>query len=72
MENIKKILYDKVNKRIANIQWFIDQNGDCWIDTDPYGMQMSSLVTIKFLKKDHPQYEVRRVTLKELDKQLNS
>ena len=56
-----KYLYDKVNMREANIRWFVDQDGYYWIDTDPYGVQMSGNVTIKFLKKGHPQYEIREV-----------
>jgi len=60
---MRKILYDKVNKRIANILWFTDQDGNYWIDTDPYGLQMSGNVTIRFLKKDHPKYEVREVKI---------
>ncbi len=60
---MEKILYDKVNKRIANVQWFTDQDGNYWIDTDPYGVQMSGNATIRFLKKDHAQYEVREVKI---------
>lgn len=57
----KEILYDKVNKREARIQWFKDQDGDYWIDTDPRGIQMSGNITIRFLKKAHPQYEIRNI-----------
>lgn len=53
-----KILYDKSNKREADIQWFVDKEGNCWIDTDHNGMQMSGKVTIVRLKDNHPQYEV--------------
>jgi hypothetical protein len=60
---MEKILYDKVNKRIANVQWFTDQDGNYWIDTDPHGVQMSGNVTIRFLKKDHAQYEVREIKI---------
>lgn len=60
---MEKILYDKLNKRIANIQWFIDQEGNYWIDTDPYGVQMSGNVTIRLLKKNDVQYEVREVNI---------
>ena len=56
---MEKILYDKLNKRPANIQWFTDQDGDYWIDTDPYGANMGGKVTIIFLRKDHRQFEVR-------------
>ncbi len=58
---MKKILYDKVNKRKATAQWFTDQHGNYWIDTDPYGVQMSGNVTIRFLKKGDVQYEVREI-----------
>jgi len=58
---MNKILYDKANKQVSNIQWFTDQDGNYWIDVDPYGLQMSGNVTIKILKKDHPQYEVREI-----------
>ena len=66
-----KILYDKSNKREADIQWFLDKEGNCWIDTDPNGMQMSGKVTIIRLKDNNPQYEVWEAnTLNELEAAL--
>ena len=56
-----KILYDKINKREARIQWFTDQEGNVYIDTDPRGVQMSGNITIRYLVYDDVQYEVREV-----------
>ena len=61
---MKKYLYDKLNKRNSDIQWFIDSEGNHWIDTDPYGVQMSGKVTIRFLKKDDIQFEIRKLKSK--------
>ena len=58
---MKKILYDKINKREARIQWFTDQEGNIYIDTDPRGVQMSGNITISYLVYDDVQYEVREV-----------
>ncbi len=58
---MKKILYDKLNNRPSDIQWFTDQDGGYWIDTDPFGIQMSGKVTIIFLRKDHRQFEMREL-----------
>lgn len=54
-----KILYDKLNKREAEIRWFEDQDGNYWIDTDRFGVQMSGNITIRFLRDDDVQYEIR-------------
>ena len=58
---MKKIWYDKINKREARIQWFTDQEGNIYIDTDPRGVQMSGNITISYLVYDDVQYEVREV-----------
>ena len=58
---MKKILYDKVNECEANIIWYMDNEGGVYINCDPYGMSMSGKVTIRPLRKDHPQYEIRWV-----------
>ena len=55
---MKKVLYDKINKRVADIDWFIDRDGFYWIDVDPYGLSMNGTITIKLLKKNDPQYKV--------------
>lgn len=47
---MEKILYDKLNKRE-------------WIDKDPNGVQMSGNLTIRILKKDDKQYEIRGESL---------
>lgn len=60
---MKKILYNKINKQISRVQWFTDQDGNYWVNTDPYGVQMSGKVTIICLTKDHPQYEIREVEI---------
>ncbi|MFB3057405.1 MAG: hypothetical protein ACE1ZQ_09630 [Ignavibacteriaceae bacterium] len=56
---MSKVLYDKLNNRESNIQWFTDKDGNYWIDTDPNGIEMSGNVTIRFLSKDDVQYEMR-------------
>jgi hypothetical protein len=61
--NMRKILYDKINKREARIQWFTDQDGNYWMDVDRFGQQMGGNVTIKFLTEDHPQYEIREIKI---------
>lgn len=60
---MEKILYDKLNKRESEIQWFIDQDGNYWIDKDPNGVQMNGNLTIRILKKDDKQYEIRGESL---------
>lgn len=55
---MEKVLYDKINKRIANAQWFVDQDGFYWVDTDPNGVQISGNVTIRPIKDNDPKYEV--------------
>lgn len=42
---MEKVLYDKVNKRIAR-HWFVDNEGNFYINADPYGVQMSGKITI--------------------------
>ena len=58
---MRRILYDKLNKRESRVQWFTDQDGGIWIDVDVFGVQMSGNVTIKFVPKDHHQYEIREI-----------
>jgi len=54
-----KILWDKVNKRECRHQYFFDQYGDCFINTDPYGVDMGGKITIRIINEDDPQYEVK-------------
>jgi len=58
---MKKILYDKTNKKESRIQWFTDQDGNHWFDIDPHGVDMSSTVRIQMVTPEC-QYEVREVT----------
>ena len=52
-------LYDKVNKKKARISWWRQNDGTFWIDTDPYGCDMSGRIRIKCLKFPHYQYEIK-------------
>lgn len=58
---MRKILYDKINKREVRHQYFFDQWGDCYINQDSFGANMSSYITISLVPSDHPQYEVREI-----------
>jgi hypothetical protein len=58
---MKKILWDKINKKEVTKQYFFDQYGDCYINQDPFGVDMSGNITIKQIAEDHPQYEVREI-----------
>lgn len=58
---MRKILWDKINKREVDKQYFFDQYGDCYINQDPFGASMSGKITISFVPEDHIQYEVREV-----------
>jgi hypothetical protein len=50
-------IYDKINKRIAR-QWFTDNDGNFYINSDPNGIQMSGKITIIQIGNNHPQYEI--------------
>jgi hypothetical protein len=56
---MKNILWDKINKRECRHQYFFDQYGDCYINVDPYGVDMSGRITIRQIQENDPQYEVR-------------
>ena len=58
---MRKILYDKINKREVRHQYFFDQWGDCYINQDSFGANMSGHITISLVPPDHPQYEVREI-----------
>lgn len=58
---MKKILWDKVNKRECSHQYFFDQYGDCYINQDSFGANMSSHITIKLVQNGHPQYEIKEI-----------
>ena len=58
---MRKILWDKINKREVTKQYFFDQYGDCYINQDSFGANMSSVITIRLVPGDHPQYEVREI-----------
>ncbi len=62
---MRKILWDKINKREATFQYFFDQYGDCYIDTDRYGVNMGGTITIKMLSENHPQYEIKEISMKD-------
>ena len=53
---MEKVLYDKVNKRIAR-HWFTDNDGNFYINTDPYGVQMSGKITIMPVT-NNPNYKI--------------
>ncbi len=59
-----KVVYDKYNNRVVDFEWFFDQDGNCWIDQDRYGIKMDGSITIKRLSEYHPQYEVRIIDVK--------
>lgn len=54
-----KVVYDKLNNRESYISWFMDSNGDYWIDADPHGLDMGGIVKIKRLPEHH--YEIREI-----------
>lgn len=56
-----KVLYDKLNKRTANVQWFIDEAGNYWVGADPFGVQMSGNITIAPLEKFKHKFEIREI-----------
>jgi hypothetical protein len=58
---MKKILWDKINKREVNHQYFFDQYGDCYINQDSFGANMGSYITISLVSSNHPQYEVKEI-----------
>ena len=61
MAKTKKILYDKIQEREVRHLYFFDQHGDCYIDTDPYNVNMDGLFRVREVSLTHPQYEVREV-----------
>jgi len=56
---MEKVLYDKVNKRISK-HWFVDNEGNFYINCDPYGVQMSGKVTVIPINMSN--YEVRQAS----------
>jgi hypothetical protein len=62
---MRKILWDKINKREVTKQYFFDQYGDCYINQDTFGVDMSGKITIKQISEDHPQYEVKEIPTKD-------
>jgi hypothetical protein len=68
MSTTKKILYDKIQEREVRHLYFFDQYGDCYIDTDPYNVNMDGLVRARYVGDDHPQYEVREIKIESDDK----
>ena len=58
---MKKILWDKVNKRECSHQYFFDQYGDCYINTNPFGAGINGNITIKLVPNGHPQYEIKEI-----------
>lgn len=58
---MRKILWDKLNKREVTKQYFFDQYGDCYINQDPYGTSMDSSIIISPISEDHPQYEIKEI-----------
>jgi hypothetical protein len=60
---MRKILYDKLNKREVLHQYFFDQYGDCYIDRNPFGAFMGGEIVIRMVQENDIQYEVREVEL---------
>jgi hypothetical protein len=56
---MKNILWDKINNRECTHQYFFDQYGDCYINNDPYGVDMNGKIEIRFISEDDVQYEVK-------------
>jgi hypothetical protein len=63
---MNKILWDKLNKRECLHQYFFDQYGDCYINTDPMGVDMSGRIKIREIQENDVQYEVIEKTKSEL------
>ncbi len=57
----RKILYDKVNKREVNFQYFFDQWGDCYINNNAFAVFMGGEITIRAVQENDVQYEIREV-----------
>lgn len=55
---MERILRDRFTKREVRHQYFFDQFGDCYINSDPYGTSMDGGVIVSPIKEDHVQYEV--------------
>ena len=58
---MKKILWDKLNKRECIRQYFFDQYGDCYINGNPFGANMNGKIEISLVPDDHPQYEIKEI-----------
>lgn len=58
---MRKILYDKINKRECSHQYFFDQYGDCYINTNPFGARMDGNISIRFISEEDVQYEVKEI-----------
>ena len=56
---MKKVLYDKVNKRLVR-HFFVDNEGNFYINSDPYGVQMSGKITI-IPVENNPNYEIKQL-----------
>lgn len=59
-----KILWDRLNNRECRHQYFFDQYGDCYINTDLYGVDMGGKITIRIINEDDLQYEVKLKEIK--------
>jgi hypothetical protein len=62
---MRKILYDKINKRECTRQYLFDQYGDCYINTNPFGIDISGKIQVTFISKEDVQYEVKETILLE-------
>ena len=58
---MKRILWDKVNKRECTHQYLFDQYGDCYINTNPYSANMNGKIDIRFVSEDDVQYEIKEI-----------
>jgi hypothetical protein len=63
--NLQFILWDKVNNKEADISFYLDDEGNLWIDANRHQANMNGSRTIRYIGPDHAQYE-----LKVINKQL--
>jgi hypothetical protein len=54
-----KILFDKTKNTISNDDYWIDQDGELWVNSNPFGAVMNSKISIMPIPKGHYKYELR-------------
>lgn len=55
-----KLLFDKVENKVDDRMFFIDNSGELWIDNEPNAVQLNGDVKIKHIPKDHFRFTLIR------------